>query len=203
MPAIARPVDVVRSSASLSETKPMLRSVSSWSVVTRSSRERPHRSSRQTSTTSISRRCAASINCWRCSRCTAPDPTSLTCRATVQPRFARSHAWHASHRESLLIERGDTRVEPCPQHFRGFACVAKNLLRFCLAGSAFYGHFGAMRLVGRRLFFSATIRTHATTRRGRPPASAASRDKSRASTPRDARPDRLCAAAVRPDSRTD
>jgi hypothetical protein len=35
MPAIARPVDVVRSSASLSETKPMLRSVSSWSVVTK------------------------------------------------------------------------------------------------------------------------------------------------------------------------
>ena len=41
MPAIARPVDVVRSSASLSETKPMLRSMSSWSVLTRSSRERP------------------------------------------------------------------------------------------------------------------------------------------------------------------
>ncbi len=31
MPAIALPVDVVRSSASLSDTKPMLRSVSSWS----------------------------------------------------------------------------------------------------------------------------------------------------------------------------
>lgn len=46
MPAIARRVDVVRSSASLSDTKPMLRSVSSWRVVTRSSRERPHRSSR-------------------------------------------------------------------------------------------------------------------------------------------------------------
>ena len=59
MPAIARPAGVVRSSASVSDTKPTPRCSSSWSVASRSVTDRPQRSSRQTSTTSISRRRAA------------------------------------------------------------------------------------------------------------------------------------------------
>jgi hypothetical protein len=41
-------VGVVMSKASVSETKPMPNSANSFSVMTRSGRERPHRSSRQT-----------------------------------------------------------------------------------------------------------------------------------------------------------
>jgi hypothetical protein len=151
MPAIALPVDVVRSRASVSDTKPTLMSLSSCSVVTRSINERPQRSSRHTRTTSISRRRAASISCWRCSRATAPEPTSLTCMATVHPRFAAySRRARILHRKSLLIKRGDTCIEPRPQHFRRFACLAKNPLRFCLAGSAFGGHFQVVLSCGRR-----------------------------------------------------
>jgi hypothetical protein len=52
-------------------------SASSFKVVTRSTSERSHRSSRQTSTTSISRRRAGARRRSRSSRSAAPDPTSL------------------------------------------------------------------------------------------------------------------------------
>ena len=55
-PAIARPVGVFRSNASVTETKPTPGAVSSCNVDTRSATDRPRRSNRQTSTTSISRR---------------------------------------------------------------------------------------------------------------------------------------------------
>src|ERR1035437_1162647 len=60
--AIARPAGVVRSSASVSDTKPTPRCSSSCSVVSKSVTDLPPRSSRHTSTTSISRRRAASSN---------------------------------------------------------------------------------------------------------------------------------------------
>src|SRR5262249_38393966 len=47
---------VVRSSASVKETKPTPRCSSSWSVAIRSVTDRPQRSNRQTRTTSMSRR---------------------------------------------------------------------------------------------------------------------------------------------------
>jgi len=87
-PAIARPAGVVRSSASLSDTKPTPRCSSSCSVASRSVTDRPQRSSRQTSTRSISRRRAASSTFSRASRLVAPEPTSRTCMAMVQPRRA-------------------------------------------------------------------------------------------------------------------
>jgi hypothetical protein len=87
-PAIARLAGVVRSSASVNETKPTPRCSSSWSVASRSATDRPQRSSRQTNTTSISRRRAASSRLSRSCRCEAPLPTSFTCRAIVQPRRA-------------------------------------------------------------------------------------------------------------------
>ena len=55
-PAIARPVGLFRSNASVTETKPTPGAVSSCNVDTRSATDRPRRSNRQTSTTSISRR---------------------------------------------------------------------------------------------------------------------------------------------------
>src|ERR1039457_1743771 len=86
--AMARPAGVVRSSASVSETKPTPRCCSSWRVASRSATDRPHRSKRHTSTTSISRRRAASSNFSRSCRSEAPLPTSLTCKAIVEPRRA-------------------------------------------------------------------------------------------------------------------
>jgi hypothetical protein len=87
-PAMARPAGVVKSSASVSETNPTPRCSSSCSVLSRSVTERPQRSKRHTSTVSISRRRAASSSFSRASRCAAPEPTSLTCITTLQPRRA-------------------------------------------------------------------------------------------------------------------
>src|SRR5215831_1017538 len=88
MAAIARPAGVVRSSASVKETKPTPRCSSSCRVASRSVTDRPQRSRRQTSTTSISRRRAASISFSRASLRAAPELTSRTCKAIVQPRRA-------------------------------------------------------------------------------------------------------------------
>src|SRR2546428_6528155 len=60
-PAKARPAGVVRSRASVSETNPTPRAVSSCNVVIKSTRERPQRSSFQTRITS-SWRCFAALS---------------------------------------------------------------------------------------------------------------------------------------------
>ncbi len=75
-PASARPVDVVRSKASVSEIKPTPSSVSSFNIVTRSASERPQRSKRHTRIASSSRRRAAFNNSSRCKRSLAPEPPS-------------------------------------------------------------------------------------------------------------------------------
>ena len=67
-PAIARPAGVVRSRASVTETKTTSSAVSSCNVDTRSATDRPHRSNRQTRTTSMSRRRAESISRSRIAR---------------------------------------------------------------------------------------------------------------------------------------
>jgi hypothetical protein len=85
---MARPAGVVRSSASVNETNPTPRCSSSWSVASRSVTDRPQRSSLQTSTTSMSRRWAASRSCSRASHFAAPEFTSRTCRTIVHPRRA-------------------------------------------------------------------------------------------------------------------
>jgi hypothetical protein len=87
-PAMARPVGVVRSRASVRETNPTPRCSSSWSVASRSVTDRPQRSSRHTSTKSISRRRADSSSFSRASRFAAPELTSRTCKVIVQPRRA-------------------------------------------------------------------------------------------------------------------
>src|SRR5271166_2278374 len=86
--AIARPAGVVRSNASVSDTKPTPRGSSSCRVASRSVTDLPQRSSRHTTTTSISLRRAASSSSSRRCRCAAPEPTSFTCMAMVQPRRA-------------------------------------------------------------------------------------------------------------------
>ena len=72
---LGRPITAAKTS--VSDTKPTPSSASSFSVTTRSASDRPHRSSRHTSTTSISRRRAEVISFSRSSRSTAPEPTSL------------------------------------------------------------------------------------------------------------------------------
>ena len=74
---MARPVGVVKSKASWSEINPTPSSWSSCSVLTRSTTDRPHRSKRQTTMASISRRRAARMRWSRCGRARPPDPTSV------------------------------------------------------------------------------------------------------------------------------
>src|SRR5579864_5750373 len=68
--------------------EPDAESSSSCSVASRSVTDRPQRSKRHTNTTSISRRRAAASSFSRISRWEAPEPTSLICQVTVQPRRA-------------------------------------------------------------------------------------------------------------------
>ena len=110
-PAMARPAGVVRSSASVRETKPTPRCSSSWRVASRSVTERPQRSSHHTSTRSISRRRAASNNFSRASRRTAPELTSRTCKAIMptSPGCILPHC-PVLHRQRLLVVRGNTGI---------------------------------------------------------------------------------------------
>lgn len=74
---------VVRSSASVSETKPMPRCCGSSRVVSRSVIDRSQRPKRQTRTTLISPRRVASIRFSRLSRPEAPEPISFTFKVIV------------------------------------------------------------------------------------------------------------------------
>src|SRR5262252_8907739 len=86
-PAKARPAGVVRSRASVNETKPTPRAVSSCSVVIKSTSERPQRSSFHTRITSSFRCLAAVSSAWRFGRRSlAPDAISSTVAMMVQPR---------------------------------------------------------------------------------------------------------------------
>jgi hypothetical protein len=123
---MARPVAVVMSSASVSETKPTPRAATSCSMATKSGKDRPHRSKRHTSTASISPRQAASISVSRSSRSAAPEPTSFTSSANRRAATRRILA-HRSHRKRLtnLTNPGSRCPRPTsslacgpPQHFR-------------------------------------------------------------------------------------
>ncbi len=87
IPARALPLGVVRSSASLRETKPTLSDDNSCRVLTKSTRDRPQRSSRQTTTRSMARFRASTRSSSRFCRSDAPDPMSFTSTAISQPRF--------------------------------------------------------------------------------------------------------------------
>ena len=118
-PAIARPAGVVRSSASVSDTKPTPRCSSSWSVASRSVTDRPQRSSRHTSTTSISRRRAASSSFSRASRLrrTGAHLADLQGDRPAAPGGILPHG-AALHRKCLLIVRGNAGVQAGAEHFR-------------------------------------------------------------------------------------
>jgi hypothetical protein len=127
-PAIARPVGVVRSSASVSDTKATPSSASSFQVTTRSMSDRPQRSSRHTSTTSISRRRAESRIFWR-SAAFGRTGTNLFDLHRDRPTALCRILPHGAHlqRQSLLIVRGHPCVQPGAKHFRRFLALAKNL----------------------------------------------------------------------------
>jgi hypothetical protein len=126
---MALPVDVVRSSASLGETKRTLRSVF-CKVVTGPSRKVP------TGPVSTPARHRSHVPAWHRAalalfslRYTAPDFFSLHGNAPAAVDSILTQGMHL-HRENLLIQHGDTRIECSPQHFRRFACVAKALFVF-------------------------------------------------------------------------
>jgi hypothetical protein len=87
-PASSRPLGVVRSSASLNETKPTPNDASSCRVAMRSRSDLPQRSSRHTTIRSSSRRRAALSSSSRLGRKIAPEPTSWISTAVFHPRLA-------------------------------------------------------------------------------------------------------------------
>jgi hypothetical protein len=95
-PAIARPAGVVRSSASVSDTKPTPRCCSSCRVTSRSVTERPQRSRRQTSTTSISRRRAASSSCSRLVAALRPSQPHGSAQRSSSRAVRHTRAWLGS-----------------------------------------------------------------------------------------------------------
>ena len=81
--------------------------------------ERPQRSKRQTTTTSISRRRAASINGSRAWRLAAPEPTSRDLHGYGPVAAGSIFEQHPDlHREDLLIIRGNACVQASPKYFR-------------------------------------------------------------------------------------
>ena len=128
---MARPAGVVRSTASVSETKPTPRGSSSCSVANRSATDRPQRSNRHTSTTSISRRRAASSNFSRSCRCdaTAPDLFHLQGESPTPPDDVFPQGADLQG-DGLLVVRRDAGVDAGAEHFRWFPCLAKNPRRF-------------------------------------------------------------------------
>ena len=97
----------------------------------------------------------------------------------------------------LLIQRGDARIHPRPQHSLLFACLAKNPVRFRLSDRLFGGHFRSVAEAGRKRWFSATTPPRAG------PTAPALRGSSRASIPLDPPATLQRAAATRSGSRTD
>gem|GEM_PF-7113092 len=59
------------------------------------------------------------------------------------------------HRQSLLIIRGNARIQTRTKHFWRFSSLAKNVSRFSFFRSPFSGHFGMSLYHGRRRSFSA------------------------------------------------
>ena len=158
--------------------------------------DRPQRSSRHTSTTSISRRRAASISCSRACRCAASEPTSRTCSAIVQPRRAAySRRARVCIAQSLLIVSGNAGIQPGTKHFRWPTSLAENVPRFWVADGLFGGHFERSDPYGRSRSFPARQDHHITRPRGWR-AAPVSRGSSRASTPKDRPPVRARAAAT-------
>src|SRR5579864_2573995 len=113
--------------------EPDAESSSSCSVASRSVTDRPQRSKRHTNTTSISRRRAASSSFSRISRWEAPDPTSFTCNATVQPRRAVYSRRARFCRGRVCWSWVDTRAyKPARTILAGFRAWPKTLCDFAL-----------------------------------------------------------------------
>ena len=149
---MARPAGVVRSSASVSETKPTPRCCSSWSVETRSATDRPQRSKRHTSTTSISRRRAAAISVVAQLALRRAGADLFDLRDDGPAALGGVFAHGADlQRQCLLIVRGNAGVKADPKG------VAKNLPGCRLRKSLFCGHFRSVAESGRKLMIVAGL----------------------------------------------
>jgi len=201
---MARPAGVVRSSASVSDTKPTPRCSSSCSVASRSVTERPQRS-RRPHQHYIDLSAAGGLEQFLTSFALGPSGANLTDLHADRPAASGGILPHgaALHRKCLLVIGGNAGVQAGSEHFRQFPSLAKNVIGFCLWRSPFYGHFGASPRHGRSRSFSAMQDSayptpHPRGRRSAP----GSRDSSRASTPTALASVPRCAAAVGSDSRT-
>ena len=201
-PAMARPAGVVRSSASVSDTKPTPRCSSSWSVASRSVTDRPQRSSRHTSTTSISRRRAASSSFSRSSRWLhrsrprGPAGRSSSRAGRHTPAW-RGSASGGSAGRSWKRGRTGQRGTFSPVSVPG----QKRYRDFAFSEGPFGGHFRVSPQHGRRRSFSAR-HGFIILRGAGVPAAPASRGSSTASTPTGSLSTPRRAAATRSGSRT-
>src|SRR6185437_11174551 len=140
-PAMARPAGVVRSSASVSETKPTPRCSSSCRVASRSVTERPQRSSRHTRTT-VDFTTARGFDELFTSLSLDSAGTDITDLQGDRPAASCNVLPQRTylHRERLLIVRRNARVQTGAQHFRRSSWLAENVSGFRFAGSPFYRH---------------------------------------------------------------
>ena len=86
----------------------------------------------------------------------APEPTSRTCMAMVQPRRAAYSRMARFCIGRVCWSFVETRAyRPARNIFAGFRRLAKNVLGFCVCGGPFGGHFERSPRHGRRRSFSA------------------------------------------------
>ena len=99
MPANALPLGVVRSIASLSETKPTWSAVSSWRVVTRSTRDRPSDPAARPGSVRV-HAVAPPDQIFPLGRLRTPEPTSSTVMTMFHPRCSACSCMAESCKEA-------------------------------------------------------------------------------------------------------
>jgi hypothetical protein len=78
----------------------------------------------------------------------APEPTSRTCRAIIQPRRpAYSRMARFCIAKSLLIIRRNAQIESCAKHFQPFSWVTKKRGRICCLRGPFLSAFHEARSI--------------------------------------------------------
>jgi len=134
-PCHCAPAGVVRSSASVSETKPTPRCSSS--EVWRADRLPICPNDPTATQHHIDFATPGSIQQFsRICRCVAPEPTSFTCMATVHPRRTAYSRMADSAWERLLIQSGDSGIQAARTVLAAF-CPCQNLPGFSDAGPCF------------------------------------------------------------------
>jgi hypothetical protein len=157
-PAIARPSRVVKSSASVNETKPTPGCSSSCSVASRSVTDRPqrvqppHQDDIDLPATCGLQQLFAGLP----SRRAGANLTNLHDYCPAAPGGILAHG-AILHRQRLLVVCGNTGIQANSQHFWLFPLLAKNLILFRLVRCPSCGHFNNAPDDGCSLPFSAIV----------------------------------------------